>query len=110
MRAEITPPRKRQREPGGEEQLVPVPRGRRRIRMLRHELVRDVQVDAPARADAAGEYDKEIEAAGDLPAPEIAGGGRPAAVGGEPPPRAGSRVRGRDHAVCRNARAPGREP
>ena len=80
----------RERKLPREEQLVPVVGRRRRGRMLRDELVREVQLDAALRADRAGQDDEQVEAAGDLPAPEVAGGRGAPAVRAE-----GARARGR---------------
>ena len=54
--------------------------------MLRHELVRDVHVHAADRAERSGQDHQEVEAAGDLPTPEIAGCGGAPVVGREPRP------------------------
>ncbi len=51
--------------------------------MLRHELVRDVHVHAPDFAERAGEDDEQVEAARDLPSPQIAGCGGAPVVRGE---------------------------
>ena len=74
-----------------EEQLVPVVGRRRWIRMLRNELVRGVQIHAAGFADRAHEHDEQIQAARDLPAPEVSRRGGAPAVRGER--RAGGRDR-----------------
>ena len=66
-----------------EQQFVPVVRRRRRIRMLRDELVRGVQVHAAGLADRAHEHDEQIQAARDLPAPQVSGRRGAPAVRGE---------------------------
>ncbi len=73
----------REREFLREEQFVPVVGRRRGIRVLRDELVRHVQVHAARLADRAHQHDEQIQAARDLPAPEMAGGRRAPAVRGE---------------------------
>src|SRR5207253_2179619 len=59
-------------------------RRRRRIRMLRDEFVGQVQADAALRRDRAGEDDEQVQAARNLPAPQVAGGGRSPVVRAEP--------------------------
>ena len=66
-----------------EQQLVPVLRSRRRVRVLRHELVRDVQIHAALFADGSHQDDKEVEAARDLPAPQVSCRGCTPTVGRE---------------------------
>ena len=61
--------------------------------MLRHELVRQMQADAALGAHRAGHDDEQIEAARDLPAPQVAGGGRPPVVRAEGSARAADGAR-----------------
>ena len=71
--------------------------------MLRHELVRDVHVHAADRAERSGQDHEEVEAASDLPAPEVAGCGGAPVVCREPGPGASDRSRGLDHLRRRHA-------
>ena len=64
--------------------------------MFRDELVREMKADAALGADRARQHDQQIEAARDLPAPEIAGGGRSPVVRAERPARPADRARGLD--------------
>ena len=76
MRQQVAELMERQRKLQRKQELVPVFGRRRRIRVLRNELVRDMQVHASDRSDTPRQHDKQIQTAGDLPAPEIARRGR----------------------------------
>ena len=65
--------------------------------MLRDELVREMKADAALGADRTREHDQQIEAARDLPAPQIAGGGRPPVVRAEAAARASDGARRLDN-------------
>ena len=73
---------------GREQQLVPVARRRRDGVRLGDELVGEVQVHSAFRRHGSGEDDEEVEAARDLPAPQIARRSRPPVVRAEPSARA----------------------
>ena len=71
--------------------------------MLRDELVRDVQVHAAGLADAARQHDEQIEAARDLPAPQVSRRRRAPAVRRERGARGRDRFGGLDDLRRRDA-------
>src|SRR5258707_10445928 len=75
------------------QQLVPVIGAVRRGRMLWYELVREMEPHAPFGPHRSCEDDKQVEAAGDLPAPEVSGGRRSPIVRAERAARATDRSR-----------------
>ena len=97
MRQQKTHFEKRQRIFLREQQLVPVV-GRLWLRDVPgYELVRQVKADAPFGADRSRQHDEQVEAARNLPAPQVAGRCRSPVMGAEAAARAADRPRRLDN-------------
>ncbi len=104
MRQQETHLEERERELLREQQLVPVLGSRRRIRVLRHEFVRDVQIHSALLAHRAHQDHEEVERAGNLPSPQVTGGRGAPTVSGKRRAGIGNRFSRFQNLVRRDAR------